>query len=359
MRVRLDEISGQTLPSTRVQRTLGTFATIEDRATFGHVSKYAFRLQDSATIEGLLIATFPAWVYYLRKSGGSVGQDRGVEKAPFVRRRIHYDVCISTQVGCAVNCPFCASSLLPFLRNLTLDEMLAQIETLRRSLPPKTRLQRIYYSGIGEPLLNYETVAETVRYLLARHYIPSTVNTSGVIPAMEKMMSERLPVNLIVSFHAPNNELRRQLVPITKVYPLDDVVRVLRRAPRWMFIEAKYLLLENVNDSIDHADELADLLGDLKIVVTLQSYNRIAERDFAKSSPQRVRAFAATLRRRGFTVGFLNSNIGEPVEGGCGQMRMDDAPDKAQRRLAKVDHGPHRAGMPPAAMNEELSEVLK
>jgi 23S rRNA (adenine2503-C2)-methyltransferase len=350
MRVRLDEISSQTLPYSRVQRTLGSFATLEDRTTFGHVSKFAFRLDDDATIEGLLISTFPAWVYYLRKSGSALGQDRRVEKFSLVRRRINYDVCVSTQVGCAVDCPFCASSLLPFRRNLTLDEMLAQIETLRRALPPKARLQRIYYSGIGEPLLNYDVVAETARYLLARHYIPSTINTSGVIPAMEKIMSERLPVNLIVSIHAPNNELRRQLVPITKAYPLEDIIRVLRSAPRWMFIEAKYLLLENVNDSVEHANELADLLGNLKIVVTLQSYNQIAERDYVKSPAERIHAFATALRRRGFTVGFLNSNIGEPVEGGCGQMRMNDERAAPRRRAARVDHGPHRTGMPPLAV---------
>jgi 23S rRNA (adenine2503-C2)-methyltransferase len=324
MQVRLEQISGQTLPITSVQKTLGSFATIEDRNTYGHVTKFALSLEDKATIEGLLIATFHSWVFHLRKWAGTVRQDRRVEAIPLVRRRTHYDVCISTQVGCAVNCPFCASSLLPFLRNLSLEEMLAQIETLRRALPAKARLQRIYYSGIGEPLLNDEAVVETARYLLARHYIPSTINTSGIIPAMEKIMSQRLPVNLIVSFHAPNNELRRKLVPITNVYPLEDIIRVLRGAPKWMFIETKYLLLKDINDSEDHANELADLLDRLNVVVTLQSYNRIPERTFEKASPQRVQAFADTLQRRGLTVGFLNSNIGEPVGGGCGQMRMND-----------------------------------
>jgi 23S rRNA (adenine2503-C2)-methyltransferase len=267
----------------------------------------------------------------MRRAAAAVKQDGGVEKNPLVRRKTHYDVCISTQVGCAVNCPFCASSLLPFARNLTLEEMLAQIESLRRALPPKARLQRIYYSGIGEPLLNDEVVVETAKYLLARHYIPSTINTSGIIPAMERIMSQRLPVNLIVSIHAPNNELRRKLVPITTSYPLEDIVRVLRGAPRWMFIETKYLMLENVNDSENHAEELADLLDRLNVVVTLQSYNRIQERNYTKSSPQRVQAFADRLRRRGFTVGFLNSNIGEPVEGGCGQMRVNNARANSKR----------------------------
>src|SRR5262249_39736281 len=117
---------------------------------------------------------------------------------------------------------------------------------------------------------------------------------------------------------------------------LEDIVRVLRGAPRWMFIETKYLLLEDVNDSDAHANELADLLGDLNVVVTLQNYNRIAERDFSKSSPLRVQAFANTLRRRGFKVGFLNSNIGEPVESGCGQMRMNAARANSNRREARM-----------------------
>ena len=99
-----------------------------------------------------------------------------------------------------------------------------------------------------------------------------------------------------------------------------------------MFIETKYLLLEDINDSEDHANELADLLDRLKVVVTLQSYNRIPERDFVKSSPQRLQAFANALRRRGFKVGFLNSNIGEPVGGGCGQMRMNAMLAASKRR---------------------------
>jgi len=348
MRVRLEQISDQTLRYERLEKTLGSFATIEDHATYGHVSKFAFRLQDDALVEGLLIATFPAWVFHLRRATRAVGGESVVQDNALVRRRSHYDICVSTQIGCAVNCPFCASSLLPFTRNMTLDEMLAQIETLRQALPKRTRLQRVYYSGIGEPLLNEEVVLETARYLLARHYIPSTVNTSGIIPAMEKIMSQRLPINLIVSFHAPNNTLRRQLVPITRTYPLEDIVRVLRTAPRWMFIEAKYLLLENLNDSPEHAHELADLLGGLKIVVTLQNYNHIAERDFVKSSPQRVRQFAATLRQRGFTVGFLNSNIGEPVAGGCGQMRMQESLARSKRRTALHEHGTAQESTPPA-----------
>lgn len=322
MRVRLEKISQQTLPIVRAEETLGTFATVEDRATYGHVRKFGLRLQDQRMIEGLLIGTFPAWVHRLRRMGRLLQADRSCEAFRPVRRKIHYDVCISTQVGCAVNCEFCASSLLPFYRSLTLEEMLAQIETLRRALPAGARLQRIFYSGIGEPLLNYDVVAETARYLLARHYIPSTVNTSGIIPAMEKLMAERLPVNLIVSFHAPNNALRQRLIPITRAYPLEEIVRVLRQAPEWMFIEVKYLLLADMNDAPEHAHELADLLAGLEVVVTLQTYNRIPERSFAQAPDDRVRRFARVLRRRGFRVGFLNSNIGEPVAGGCGQMRV-------------------------------------
>ncbi len=339
MKVRLDKISDATLTIDRLTHTLGSFASIEDRSTYGHVSKFALRLADQSLIEALLIGTFSNKIYVLRKAAQAIG--RGAQMAAFapVRKRTHFDICVSTQVGCAVDCEFCASSLLPFRRNLTLEEMLAQIETLRRALPAGSRLQRVFYSGIGEPLLNYEVVAETAKYLLARHYIPSTVNTSGIIPAMEKMMSERLPVNLIVSIHAPNNELRQKLIPITKVYPLEDILRVLREAPRWMFIETKYLLLAGINDSVEHAHQLADLLHDLEVVVTLQTYNRIPGRSFEKSPESQVRAFAAVLRQRGFRVGFLNSNIGEPVEGGCGQMRMNDENAPARRKARQMPAG--------------------
>lgn len=334
MHVRLNEISNKTLEVENVKKALGSFGNVEDQSTFGHVSKFAFRLEDKSLIEGLLIGTFPRWVYRFRNLGNKLNMDGGAEK--LLQRRTHYDVCISTQVGCAVDCEFCASSLLPFRRSLTLDEMLAQLETLRQALPAGSKLQRVFYSGIGEPLLNYEAVTETARYLLARHYIPSTINTSGIIPAMEDLMAERLPVNLIVSIHAPNNELRQKLIPITKTYPLEDIVAVLKKAPDWMFVEVKYLMLNGVNDSVEHARELAELLRGLEVVVTLQSYNRIAERDYEQSPHEAIRKFAQTLREHGYRVGFLNSNIGEPVEGGCGQMRMNDEMAAPKRRRSKA-----------------------
>ena len=95
----------------------------------------------------------------------------------------------------------------------------------------------------------------------------------------------------------------------------------MKRAPPGMLVEAKYLMLRELNDSLEHAQELADLVADLPIMVTLQIYNRIAEFDFEPSRPEQVRAFAAALRARGLKVGILNSNIGEPVDGGCGQLR--------------------------------------
>lgn len=324
MKVRLERFSSQTLKIERLETTLGSFATVDYAHVYGHVRKFAFRLDDGAMIEGLLIGTFPEWIYRLRKLGRTLAVDEILERSRLLRGRIHYDVCISTQVGCAVDCTFCASSLLPFHRNLSYEEMLAQLETLRRALPSGTRLQRVYYSGIGEPLLNAEVVFETARYLLARHYLPPTINTSGIVPAMERLFQQRLPVNLIVSIHAPNNALRQTLIPITRAYPLERIVDVLRQAPPWMFIEAKYLMLADINDSPAHAQELATLLKGLDIVITLQTYNRIAGLPYRKSSESRVRAFAEILRRQGFRVGFLNSNIGEPVEGGCGQMRIHD-----------------------------------
>ena len=212
------------------------------------------------------------------------------------------------------------SSLVPFVRNLSEEELEREIRTVESKIPDGGALKKVVFAGVGEPLMNYGNVAATVRRLAARGIV-SRINTVGVLPYLEKLFDERLPVELIVSFHAPNDPLRNQLMPVGKGYPLAEICRMLRRAPPGMLVEAKYLMLRELNDSLDHARELADLVADLPIMVTLQIYNRIAEFDFEPSRTEQVRAFAAELRARGLKVGILNSNIGEPVDGGCGQLR--------------------------------------
>jgi 23S rRNA (adenine2503-C2)-methyltransferase len=305
------------------ERTLGSFDTPEARVTPGAVEKLLVELDDGSAVEAIVISTFGPRVARLleldRRLEARTGLD-ALRRLPWLQPKIRYETCVSTQVGCALDCHFCASSLVPFVRNLSPAELRREIATVEAQLPPGGRLRKVVFAGVGEPLMNYEAVAETVRWLDGRG-IRARVNTVGVIPALRRLFEERLPVELIVSIHAPDDALRAELMPAGKGYSLAEVRSVLRTAPRDMLIECKYLMLRGVNDALEQAERLADWVDDLPVLVTLQMYNRIEERDYRPSEPERVRDFAARLRARGLRVSMLNSNIGEPVSGGCGQLR--------------------------------------
>jgi 23S rRNA (adenine2503-C2)-methyltransferase len=318
------QIASPPLPVVEDAVSRGSFDTLEARVGFGTTRKLVLRLDDGAAVECVVIGIHSPRLELLRRAAEYVGMgERLLASAPLARR-VKADVCISTQVGCAVGCKFCASSLLPFGRNLTLEELLREVETARLTLAKGQRLARVFYAGIGEPLLNYDNVSEMVRYLLARHGIASTINTSGIIPSLERLFAERLPVNLIVSLHGSNDRLREELIPLNKRYPIGEIRRTLLKAPPWMFVEIKYLMLRGVNDSLENAAEVAELVRGLPAVLTLQMYNQIEERSYQRSDYVTVRAFAARLRALGVRVGMFNSNLGEPIEAGCGQLRMRD-----------------------------------
>lgn len=301
------------------ERTIGSFDTPEAEVTPGAVEKLLLGLDDGNAIEAILISTFGPRMRAALALEEQIGLHAS-EHLPFMQKKIRYETCVSTQVGCALDCHFCASSLVPFARNMTAEELAREISTVEAQIPAGGVLSKVIFAGVGEPLMNYENVAATVRSLDARG-VRARINTVGVIPYLNRLFDEALPCELIVSFHAPDDELRTRLMPVGKGYPLAEVCRVLKRAPASMLVEAKYLMLGGVNDSLEHASRLADLLRDMPLMVTLQIYNRIEERDYVPSRPEQVRAFASVLRERGLRVGMMNSNIGEPVRGGCGQLR--------------------------------------
>jgi 23S rRNA (adenine2503-C2)-methyltransferase len=317
-------VATMALPVVEERVSHGTFDTLEQTIGLGTTRKLVLRLEDGSAVECVVIGIHGRRLDLLRRAAARVGLGERVWAHREVARRVKVDVCISTQVGCAVGCRFCASSLLPFGRNLSVGELLGEIETARRTLLPGQRLARVFYAGIGEPLLNYDSVSEVVRYLSARHGIASTVNTSGILPSLERLFAERLPVNLIVSLHAPNDSLREELIPLNRRYPLAEILRVLSGAPPWMFVELKYLMLRRVNDSLDHADQLGELLRGVPAALTLQMYNRIEELPYDRSEAETIRAFAARVRAHGIQVGMFNSNIGEGIGAGCGQLRARD-----------------------------------
>ncbi|MBI4819035.1 MAG: radical SAM protein [Deltaproteobacteria bacterium] len=308
----------------RSSRTLGSFDTPESKVTQGSVEKFLLELPDGNAIEAVLLGHFGPRVALLLEADAAI--ERRLGRAPLrawarLQRKISWETCVSTQVGCALDCRFCASSTVPFLRNLTSDELESEIAAIESRIPAGGRLRKVLFAGIGEPLLNYPAIASVIRALLSRG-IAAKVNTVGVIPSLESLFADGLEVELAVSIHAPNDELRAELMPAGKGYKLAEIKGMLSRAPASIrFIELKYLLLDGVNDSPDHATELAEFARGLEATVCLQIYNRIEGLGYEGSPAERVRAFASQLRGAGARVDILNSNLGGTVDGGCGQLR--------------------------------------
>lgn len=268
-------------------------------APSGLARKVLFALKDSETIESVLL------LYEDRRS-----------------------VCVSTQVGCPVGCPFCATGQGGFVRNLTPGEIVQQVLFFARELKDEQReVTNVVFMGMGEPLLNYEATWQAVETLNdprgfnlgARRM---TVSTAGVVPGIDRLSQEPLQVGLAVSLHAPTDRMRRKLVPLSRRYPLSELMaachRYVERTGRRVTFE--YALIQGINDSLEQASLLADLLSGLLCHVNLIPLNPTGDSSWQPSSPDQVRAFHRQLRGRGIsTTVRLRRGIG--IEAGCGQLR--------------------------------------
>ena len=242
-------------------------------------------------------------------------------------------VCVSSQVGCAVRCAFCATGLAGWSRNLTAGEIVQQVlyyARLRRRLAPaepEQPITNVVYMGMGEPFLNYEAVRRSIAILndpegfnLGARRV--TVSTVGIVPGIERLGSEGLPIGLAVSLHAPTDELRNRLVPVNRKYPLAQLIPACQayteRTHRRVTFE--YALIDGVNDSPAHADALARLLHGLLCHVNLMPVNPVADLPYAPSPYDRVVAFEGRLRDRGINA-TLRVSRGADIQAGCGQLR--------------------------------------
>ena len=234
--------------------------------------------------------------------------------------------CISTQIGCAMGCVFCATGLGGFSRNLSAGEILGQVLLIRAH--GRRRLSNVVFMGMGEPLANYEGTVRAVRILAApdgmgigmRHI---TVSTVGLVPQIRRLGTERLQMTLAVSLHAPTDALRDQLVPANQRYPLADLIAACRG-----YIEAtgrrltfEYVLIDGVNDGVGEARALGRLLARLRCHVNLIPLNPVAGIPYRRPSIHRVRGFAAAVRNAGIAVTVRIERGGE-IEAACGQLRL-------------------------------------
>lgn len=234
-------------------------------------------------------------------------------------------LCVSTQVGCNMSCRFCESGRLKKVRNLKVEEMIGQFLKIEEEL--QIRISHVVLMGIGEPFDNYQNVMDFIHILNtgkgidlgARHI---TVSTSGIVPKIKEFMEDGRQVNLAVSLHAPNNEIRNQIMPINQAYPLEVLIPALKeyikKTNRRLTFE--YILLKDINDSKECARELAHLIRGMNAYVNLIPYNETSHIEFRKSDQKAIADFYDTLKKEGISV-TIRREFGSEVEAACGQLR--------------------------------------
>ncbi len=314
-----DDFLAMTNVSKKLQQQLLELAEIRppevivDQPSIDGTRKWLLKLDDGQSIEMVFIPE----------------KDRGT-------------LCISSQVGCALDCTFCSTARQGFNRNLTLSEIIGQLwlaEHLLNQTDQKRMVSNVVFMGMGEPLLNYKTVVDTIKimldddaYGLSKRRV--TLSTSGVVPALNRLTQE-VDVSLAISLHAPNDELRDQLVPINKKYPINVLMEACQN-----YLEGKalreritieYVMLNEVNDSPDHARELIELLKDLPCKVNLIPFNPFPETRYQRSSNRRIDRFRDMLYAKGINA-ITRRTRGDDIDAACGQL-AGKVNDKSRRVL--------------------------
>ena len=247
-----------------------------------------------------------------------------------VLMRYHHGntLCLSTQIGCRMGCAFCASTLEGCVRSLTPAEMLGQIIAVNRRLNGDGRVGNVVLMGSGEPLDNYDNVMKFLRLMndargLNMSLRGVSLSTCGLVPNMYRLADEGLPVTLSVSLHAPNDEIRKKLMPVANAYAMEDVLAACRnyvdKTGRRVIFE--YAMVGDMNCEMAHADELAHRLRGLQCHVNLIPLNEVKERDALKApTPAQVERFMKRLEERHISV-TRRREMGDDIQGACGQLR--------------------------------------
>ena len=259
-------------------------------------------------------------------------------------------LCVSSQVGCAVDCSFCATGKQGFSRNLNLDEIIGQVWVAANSFgvprsPNDRPITNVVMMGMGEPLLNFDPVVDAMNlmmddnaYGLSKRKV--TLSTSGIVPKIDDL-GKVTDVALTISLHAPNDELRNKLVPINKKYPIKDLIDSVKR-----YVEGcsdkrvttiEYILIEDVNDSLELADELCELLTQIDCKINLIPFNPFSESKYKRPSGNRVKRFQKHLQDNGY-VTTIRSTRGDDIMAACGQLvgQVNDRTRKKERAEIKL-----------------------
>ncbi len=237
--------------------------------------------------------------------------------------RANLTACVSSQIGCAVNCSFCATGKRGFIRNMTYKEIVEQVLTIQRDTGLK--VTNIVFMGQGEPLLNLDNVRKAMEIFNENFQIGArrlTVSTSGIIPGIYKLAENDMQSTLAISLHAPNHEIRRKLMPIEDKYNMSDLKTALKKyvEKTGRRITIEYLLAKDLNDTPQAAKELAEYLSDIKCNVNLIPYNPTAKNDYQRPSNNTIQKFKYLLEHSGKKV-TIRLERGADIDAACGQLR--------------------------------------
>lgn len=237
-------------------------------------------------------------------------------------------VCVSSQVGCNMGCAFCESGRLKKVRNLEAFEMVSQLLLIEEEIGE--RISSVVIMGIGEPLDNYDNVMDFIDIIndakgLALGIRHITLSTSGLVPKIYKLRDRNIQINLAISLHAPNDEIRNKIMKVNKVYSISQLIRAIEdyiaHTNRRVTIE--YVMLKEVNDSIECAKELVQLLRGMNVYVNLIPYNETNHIEFKKSDAKTISDFCETLKKNGINV-TIRKEFGSKISAACGQLRSKE-----------------------------------
>ncbi|MDR2167716.1 MAG: 23S rRNA (adenine(2503)-C(2))-methyltransferase RlmN [Clostridiales bacterium] len=245
-------------------------------------------------------------------------------EAVLMAYRHGFSVCLSTQAGCRMGCDFCASGAHGLVRNLTAGEIAAQIYKISHS--EGIGISNVVLMGMGEPLDNFDNVVKFIRLVnhakglnLGQRNI--TLSTCGLVPRIFDIIRENLQIGLAISLHAPNDQIRRRLMPIARKYSLDELLAACREYVRGgRRITFEYIMIDGVNDSAGNARELCKKLAGINCHINLIPANNIPEKGYTKSKPRAIAIFSNILENSGFTV-TLRRELGSDISAACGQLR--------------------------------------
>lgn len=288
--------------------SITTLKTIVEQTSSDGTRKFLFELQDGFSIETVLM-----------------------------RHNYGNSVCVTTQVGCRIGCSFCASTLGGLKRHLEAGEIVSQVVKVQKALDETNeRISSIVVMGIGEPFDNYDSLMSFLKIINhekglnigARHI---TVSTSGIIPKIYKFAEENMQISFAISLHAPDNELRSRLMPINRAYPLPELIEAVKNYinKTGRRVSFEYGLFGGVNDSVEHAEKLAQLVKGLKCHINLIPVNYVPERNYTRTPREQILLFEKTLKNHGVNV-TIRREQGHDIDAACGQLRAKERKEETR-----------------------------